>query len=64
MPKRAFAGALLTGGIALPGAEILEFKNSWPASCKVAGLVDGDAKPAALFHNFRRTRPESDSGGL
>ena len=37
------------------GAEILEFKNSWAAACKVAGLVDEDGEPTALFHDLRRT---------
>jgi integrase len=37
------------------GEPILDFRGAWESAWKTAGLVDGDGKPAKLFHDLRRT---------
>ena len=37
------------------GERIRDFKGSWKAACRVAGLVNGEGEPEKLFHDLRRT---------
>jgi integrase len=37
------------------GNRILDFRGAWNAACKRAGIVDGQGKVTALFHDLRRT---------